>query len=53
MYMREPEDETPLPSVSLGVGTALAISLAATIYLGVLPGHVLNLASRSVAELLH
>jgi hypothetical protein len=34
------------------VGTALAISLAVTIYLGVLPGRVLTYASRSVAELM-
>jgi NADH:ubiquinone oxidoreductase subunit 2 (subunit N) len=52
MYMREPRDETPVTPIPLGLGTALAISLAATIYLGVLPGRVLEYASRSAAELL-
>lgn len=53
MYMKEPREEAPaVAPIPLGLGTALAISLAATIYLGVLPGHVLNYASRSAAELL-
>jgi NADH-quinone oxidoreductase subunit N len=52
MYMREARDDTPLPPVPLGAGTAIAISLAATIYLGVLPGRVLEYASRSASELL-
>jgi NADH-quinone oxidoreductase subunit N len=53
MYMREPEEEIPVAPIPLGLGSALAISLAATIYLGVLPGRVLEYASRSAAELLH
>jgi NADH-quinone oxidoreductase subunit N len=52
MYMREARSNEPIASVSLGVGTALAISMAATIYLGVLPERVLTYASRSVAELM-
>jgi len=52
MYMREPRDEAPVTPIPLALGTALAISLAATIYLGVLPGRVLEYASRSAAELL-
>jgi NADH-quinone oxidoreductase subunit N len=52
MYMREPKEEAPLPPIPLGLGSALAVSLAATIYLGVLPGRVLDYASRSAAELL-
>jgi NADH-quinone oxidoreductase subunit N len=51
MYMKEPREETPLSPIPLGLGTALAISLAATIYLGVLPGQVLKYAARSAAEL--
>jgi len=51
MYMREPREDVPLPRIPLGLGTALAASLAATIYLGVLPGHVLEYASQSVADL--
>jgi len=52
MYMREARGETPVAPVSFGTGTALAISVAATIYLGVLPGDVLQYASRSASELL-
>jgi len=50
MYMREPRGEVPVSSVPAGVGAALALSLAATIYLGVLPGRVLDYAGRAVAE---
>ena len=53
MYMREPQEEIPVAPIPLGLGSALAISLAATIYLGVLPGRVLEYATRSAAELLH
>ncbi len=52
MYMKEARDQTPIPAIPLGLGSALAISLAATIYLGVLPGRVLDYASRSAADLL-
>lgn len=52
MYMREPHSDAPIAPVSPGLGLALTISLVATIYLGVLPGRVLDYASRSVAELL-
>jgi NADH-quinone oxidoreductase subunit N len=51
MYMHEAKNETPVFPVPAGVATALAISVAATIYLGVLPGRVLEYVSRSVAEL--
>jgi NADH-quinone oxidoreductase subunit N len=50
MYMRETREDVPLPGIPLGLGTALAISLAATIYLGVLPGQVLDYASRTASE---
>jgi NADH-quinone oxidoreductase subunit N len=49
MYMREPRGEVPVRPIPAGLGTALAISLAATIYLGVLPGRVLDYAARTVA----
>jgi NADH-quinone oxidoreductase subunit N len=52
MYMREPRTEAPIAPIPTGLGWALAISLVATIYLGVLPGRILDYASRSVAELL-
>jgi NADH-quinone oxidoreductase subunit N len=52
IYMREAREEIPVSPIPVGLGAALAISLAATIYLGVLPGRVLDYASRSVAELI-
>ena len=52
MYMREPREESPVPRVTPGLGLALAISLAATVYLGVLPGRVLDYAARA-ATFLH
>jgi NADH-quinone oxidoreductase subunit N len=52
MYMREPREDAPLPRIPGGLGTALALSLAATIYLGVLPGRLLEYASRSVSDLM-
>ncbi len=52
MYMREPRVEAPVSPIPAGLGVALALSLAATIYLGVLPGRVLEYAGRSV-DLLH
>jgi NADH-quinone oxidoreductase subunit N len=47
MYMREPRDQAPVPPIGPGLGIALAISLAATVYLGVLPGRVLDYATRA------
>jgi NADH-quinone oxidoreductase subunit N len=51
MYMREAHEEVPILKVPAGVGTALAVSLIATIYLGVLPGRVLDYALRSANNL--
>jgi NADH-quinone oxidoreductase subunit N len=53
MYMREAREELPAIPVTPALGAALAISVAATLYLGLLPGRVLQYASRSAAELLH
>jgi NADH-quinone oxidoreductase subunit N len=47
MYMREPRDEAPVPAITPGLGVALAICLAVTIYLGVLPTRVLDYAVRA------
>src|SRR5437867_6146499 len=52
MYMREPREEAPLPPVPIGLRTALTLTVFATIYLGILPGRVLEYASRSATELL-
>jgi NADH-quinone oxidoreductase subunit N len=48
MYMREPRDEAPVTPIPAGLGVALGLSLAVTIYLGILPGRVLEYAGRSV-----
>jgi len=50
MYMREAREEVPVSPVPFGLGAALAISLGATIYLGVLPGRILDYAARTAAE---
>jgi NADH-quinone oxidoreductase subunit N len=50
MYMREAREEVPVSPIPLGLGAALAISVAATIYLGVLPGRLLDYAARTAAE---
>jgi NADH-quinone oxidoreductase subunit N len=52
MYMREGKEEVPVLRVPAGVAVSLAVSLAITIYLGVLPGRVLEYAMRSAQELL-
>src|SRR6516165_6045531 len=44
MYMRDERVEAPVASVPAGLGAAIAISLIATIYLGVLPGRILDYA---------
>jgi len=51
MYMREGREEVPITRIPLGLGTALVVSLAATIYLGVLPGRVLDYALLSAGHL--
>ena len=52
MYMREARDQAPTAPVSASLGVALAISVGATLYLGILPGRVLEYAARSAADLL-
>jgi NADH-quinone oxidoreductase subunit N len=52
MYMREPSEEVPVLPVPTSLGVALAITLAATIYLGVVPERILGYAQRSAKELL-
>jgi NADH-quinone oxidoreductase subunit N len=49
MYMREPREEETISPISISLGSALAISVAATLYLGILPGRVLEYA-RSAAD---
>jgi NADH-quinone oxidoreductase subunit N len=52
MYMREARKEVPVSKVSFGLGTALAVTIFATIYLGVLPNRVLRIAQHSAQDLL-
>jgi NADH-quinone oxidoreductase subunit N len=51
MYMREEREESPVAKIPFALGTALAISLGATMYLGIVPGRVLDYASSSVTDL--
>ncbi len=51
MYMRESRKEIPVAPIPLGLGVALAISIVATLYLGLLPNRVLQIAQHS-AELI-
>jgi NADH-quinone oxidoreductase subunit N len=52
MYMREPREELPTIKIPAGVGASLAISLILTIYLGVMPGRVLDFAVKSAQQML-
>jgi NADH-quinone oxidoreductase subunit N len=52
MYMRDERFEAPVARIPAGLGVGLAISLIATIYLGVLPGRVLDYALRGAQDLL-
>jgi len=52
MHMRDEREEIPVSRIPLGLGTALAISMAATIYLGVFPSQVIQFALRSANGLL-
>jgi NADH-quinone oxidoreductase subunit N len=50
MYMREAREDVPVSPIPVGLGAALAISLVATVYLGVLPGRLLDYAARTATE---
>src|SRR5271167_4803056 len=52
MYMQDERGDIPVARIPAGLGVALAISLIATIYLGVLPGRVLSYAIESAQDLL-
>ena len=51
MYMRDERIEAPVARIPAGLGAAIAISLIATIYLGVLPNRVLDNAVRAAQDL--
>jgi NADH-quinone oxidoreductase subunit N len=52
MYMREPKEEAPMMPMPKTVGVSLAAAVVATIYLGVLPGRVLEYALQGARDLL-
>jgi NADH-quinone oxidoreductase subunit N len=52
MYMRDERFEVPVSRIPAGLGVGLAISAIATIYLGVLPGRVLDYALKGAQDLL-
>jgi NADH:ubiquinone oxidoreductase subunit 2 (subunit N) len=51
MYMQEPGTEAPRVHVNAVSMTALAVSIAAIFYLGILPTQLLNLARQSIATI--
>ena len=51
MYMQERGAEAPAIHVNAISMTALAFSIAAIFYLGILPTQVLNLAAQSIATI--
>jgi NADH-quinone oxidoreductase subunit N len=52
MYMREAREEVPVLPIPLALGSALALTLAATVYLGVVPGRILAFVQQSAQQLL-
>ncbi len=52
MYMRESRKEVPVARIPFGLGIALATSMVATLYLGLLPNRILQNAQQSAQDLL-
>lgn len=53
MYMREPRTEVPVARIPGALGIALAASVIATIYMGMLPNRVLRYTLDSARALIH
>jgi NADH-quinone oxidoreductase subunit N len=51
MYMREPKEDAPMVPMPIALGVSLTAAVAVTIYLGVLPGRVLNYALQGARDL--
>ena len=51
MYMRESRKEVPVNPISFGLGTALVVTILATLYLGLLPDRVLQITQHSAEDL--
>jgi NADH-quinone oxidoreductase subunit N len=52
MYMRESRKEVPVTPIPFGLGLALAVSVLATLYLGLLPNRILEFAQHSAPSVL-
>ena len=52
MYMREAREEVPVLPIPLALRAALVLTLAATVYLGVVPGRMLTFVQQSAQQLL-
>ena len=52
MYMREPRGEVPVTRLPAAAALAVAVSVLATLYLGVSPGRVLDYAADSAHHLM-
>ena len=52
MYMRDARKEVPVTPIPFGLGLALAVSILATLYLGMLPNRVLLYTQQSAQDLL-
>src|SRR5271169_4848640 len=53
MYMREPRGAVPVTRVPAAATLAIAVCVLATLYLGVLPGRVLDYATHSAHDLVN
>ena len=51
MYMRESRGEVPVTPVPVTASLAIAVCVLLTLYLGVLPGRVLDYAAHSARQL--
>jgi len=53
MYMREPRGDVPVARVPAATALAIAVCVLLTLYLGVMPGRVLDYAVRSAHDLVN
>jgi NADH-quinone oxidoreductase subunit N len=53
MYMREPRGDVSVSPVTVAPALAVAVCVLATLFLGVLPGYVLDYASNSAHQLMN
>jgi NADH-quinone oxidoreductase subunit N len=51
MYMREPRGQVPVTHITAATALAITISVLLTLYLGVLPGRVLDYATQGARQL--